>query len=649
MSETSAPTVRIRSREQLLYTLSEAAEIEHNLMCCYLYAAWSVKTEADDDVDAATRQELSGWQRIIFDVAIDEMSHLAMVANLMNAIGGSAHLHRPNFPIASGYHPAGLQVRLAPFTMATLQHFIHLERPEGSDEPDGDGFEPVLAYRRGLNGLEIMPSGQDYPTVGHLYNAIDAALQDLSASHGEKSLFCGDLRLQVGPDLVTLPGLTAVTDLASARRAIETIVEQGEGSPAHHDNSHFQRFIRVRTAFEQRLRQDPAFRPAHPVAENPVMRRPPEAGGRVWIQDTAAQAVLDLGNAVYNQMLRALAQGFGDTDQARKRQALDEAISLMFALDPLARQLARMPANAVDGCNAGLSFATLRSYPFVEPSVAALTGRERLGELVRGAPGLPDTPRLRAALGALQALGGTTVEATPAATPATPSAPEPVPVAAPAVPAAPSIEHIEGTDLTLIFDAKRCIHARFCVTGAPKTFLANVEGPWLHPDETPVERLVEIAHACPSGAVAYVRKDGQPDEVAPPVNLLTIREAGPYAIRAPMTIAGIFAGYRATLCRCGASKNKPFCDGSHHDIAFVASGEPATISLDPLSSRDGPLAIEPQLNGPLRVEGNLEICSGTGRVVQRVTQARLCRCGQSKVKPFCDGSHRAAGFTADGS
>jgi CDGSH-type Zn-finger protein len=182
------------------------------------------------------------------------------------------------------------------------------------------------------------------------------------------------------------------------------------------------------------------------------------------------------------------------------------------------------------------------------------------------------------------------------------------------------------------------------VTGAPAVFLANVQGPWIRPDAMPVERVVEIAHACPSGAIRYRRLDGAPDETAPPVNLASVREAGPYAFRGQLVIEGAPAGFRATLCRCGASKNKPFCDGSHRDIGFSASGEPPSGKTDMLPVRDGVLAIDPQANGPLRVRGNLEITSGTGRVVARVVSAYLCRCGGSATKPFCDGTHAKIGF-----
>jgi CDGSH-type Zn-finger protein/uncharacterized Fe-S cluster protein YjdI len=209
---------------------------------------------------------------------------------------------------------------------------------------------------------------------------------------------------------------------------------------------------------------------------------------------------------------------------------------------------------------------------------------------------------------------------------------------------APGVEIAQGGKLDILFEAKRCIHARFCVTGAPDVFLGNVKGPWLHPDAMEVERVVEVAHACPSGAIQYRRNDGVHNETAPPVNLASLREAGPYAFRGQLELDGEACGFRATLCRCGASKNKPFCDGSHHDVGFNATGEPASGKTDMLAVRNGVLAIDPQLNGPLSIRGNLEITSGTGRVVARVTTAKLCRCGGSATKPFCDGTHARIGF-----
>jgi CDGSH-type Zn-finger protein len=127
-----------------------------------------------------------------------------------------------------------------------------------------------------------------------------------------------------------------------------------------------------------------------------------------------------------------------------------------------------------------------------------------------------------------------------------------------------------------------------------------------------------------------------------------VRENGPYAVHAPLLLAGADDGFRATLCRCGQSQNKPWCDGSHVGARFQATGEPPTGAVDPLPKRDGTLTVTPLRNGPLQVEGALEICAGTGRTVARITEARLCRCGQSRNKPFCDGSHIGAGFVAEG-
>ncbi|MES1210600.1 MAG: CDGSH iron-sulfur domain-containing protein [Pseudomonadota bacterium] len=201
--------------------------------------------------------------------------------------------------------------------------------------------------------------------------------------------------------------------------------------------------------------------------------------------------------------------------------------------------------------------------------------------------------------------------------------------------------------MLLKFEGKRCIHSRICVLGAPDVFLANVKGSWLRPDAMPVEELVAIAHGCPSGAITYDRLDGEPAEHAPPVNVVRLRENGPLAMHAQLEVAGRGTMFRATLCRCGASQNKPFCDGSHNGLPFAATGEPATVASEPLATRNGPLQVRPLPNGPYDVRGNLEICSGTGRTVNRVQSARLCRCGGSANKPFCDGTHARIGFQAE--
>ena len=208
------------------------------------------------------------------------------------------------------------------------------------------------------------------------------------------------------------------------------------------------------------------------------------------------------------------------------------------------------------------------------------------------------------------------------------------------------IEEVRGKKVLLKFEGKKCIHSRQCVLSRPDVFVPNVEGEWIHPDNATPEELAALALSCPSGAIAYERLDGGPAEAAPLVNTARIRENGPVALHAELEIAGK-PRFRATLCRCGASQNKPYCDGSHTAAGFAATGEPGTQDSQALAARGGKLKVTPAKNGPLLLEGNLEICTGTGRTVNRVTKTALCRCGQSAKKPYCDGTHSKVGFVAE--
>ncbi len=206
------------------------------------------------------------------------------------------------------------------------------------------------------------------------------------------------------------------------------------------------------------------------------------------------------------------------------------------------------------------------------------------------------------------------------------------------------METIRGTKLMIRFDGGKCIHSRHCVLDRPDVFVPNVQGEWIHPDKATPDEVAELAHNCPSGAISYEQLDGGENERAPLVNVVRVRENGPLAFRAQLTIGSARAGYRACICRCGASKQKPFCDGSHAGIQFTASGEARTAESKPLASRNGELQITPLKDGPLKVQGALEVVSGTGRTLLRTTETFLCRCGGSGNKPYCDGSHAKLGF-----
>jgi len=207
------------------------------------------------------------------------------------------------------------------------------------------------------------------------------------------------------------------------------------------------------------------------------------------------------------------------------------------------------------------------------------------------------------------------------------------------------IQDYRGKKVIVRFDATKCIHSRHCVLGNPKVFVANAPGAWIQPDAASPEEIAALSHACPSGALTYERLDGGEQERAPQVNTVHLRENGPLAFHADIEIQGHGRCYRATLCRCGASRNKPFCDNSHVAANFVATGEPPAVDSEALLERAGSLTITPNPNGPLLVEGNLEVCSGTGRTLNRTQKTWLCRCGASQNKPYCDGTHRKIGFT----
>jgi len=651
------------SREQLLYWLHEASEIEHHLMCCYLYAAFSLK-RVDPRWSSEQAAAVQRWRQSIMSVVFEEMSHLALVGNLANALGAAPNVGRPPFPVDAGPYPAGFVIRLQPFSAATIEHFKFLERPSNQQLADAAGFVPQRQYRRVVPAGRLSPGPRDYDTVGELYEVLAQSLQACAATQGESALFCGDPALQLDASLAPLPGVIAVTDLRSAQAAIATIVTQGEGAGDEQIDSHFCRFTRIGEELAALTTADPTFEPAWPAATNPVMNAPIHSSSeRVHVNEPRIARWLDIGNAMYTTSLRCLLQGFGARERRTKATWLAASFALMRALVPVGQGLAARPAtDDPAGPHAGLTFTPLRTLAQLPQTGAAGFVAERLAQLRERAIELPlelvagesaatwqgVIDLLAAQQAALLEIAGLAVAA---ASPSTPiaAAPAPTSPAASAASTAESkIEIAEGREVTILFDAKRCIHSRHCVLDAPSVFKANTPGEWIHPDTVSAEALVAVAHSCPSGAIRYQRHDGVGEESAPAVNQLRIRENGPYAVHAPLTVAGVADGYRATLCRCGQSNNKPWCDGSHVSAAFVASGEPRSGGVDPLALRDGPLDIVPLKNGPLRVTGNLEICAGTGRTVARTTEAKLCRCGQSKNKPFCDLSHLAAGFVAAG-
>lgn len=199
----------------------------------------------------------------------------------------------------------------------------------------------------------------------------------------------------------------------------------------------------------------------------------------------------------------------------------------------------------------------------------------------------------------------------------------------------------EGQEITVSFDMSRCIHARNCFLKLPEVF-DPAQRPWVQPDRADAEEVTSVIRSCPSGALKFQRKDGT-GEAPPKINRIAILENGPLAVAGALEIEGA-EEVRATLCRCGLSKTKPYCDGSHVEGEFTATGEPPAGDATDGDGQGGTLDLRRASDGPLMAKGPVEVTTGTGRKVATGEKLFLCRCGQSANKPFCDGSHKAAGF-----
>lgn len=129
-----------------------------------------------------------------------------------------------------------------------------------------------------------------------------------------------------------------------------------------------------------------------------------------------------------------------------------------------------------------------------------------------------------------------------------------------------------------------------------------------------------------------------------PISRVRVQENGPLELLGDLRL-GEARFTRMTLCRCGLSANKPFCDFSHVAGGFTATGEPAPTDKDGETRIGDALDIRPVPNGPVGLVGPVEVTSGSGARIARADKLFLCCCGQSANKPFCDGSHKAAGFS----
>lgn len=213
------------------------------------------------------------------------------------------------------------------------------------------------------------------------------------------------------------------------------------------------------------------------------------------------------------------------------------------------------------------------------------------------------------------------------------------------------VHRYTGEEGTVSYDVNRCIHARACVEGLSEVFDPD-ERPWIRPDNADAEAVAAVIRDCPTGALHYEPTDPELEEPIPEENRITVVPDGPLYLHGDLGIETtegkeLLSDTRVALCRCGASGNKPLCDGSHVDIEFEGDGtvddEGSVTDDEPPDAR---LELTPIPSGPCMVNGSFEIEGANGEVVSG-TETALCRCGASDSKPFCDGTHKEIGFSGE--
>ncbi|HEY6424287.1 MAG TPA: ferritin-like domain-containing protein [Pseudonocardiaceae bacterium] len=581
-----APFV-IEHREALIYMLCQAAELEHAIMCQYLFAAFSLKQSTDGGLTEAQLAAVTRWRRQITHVATQEMLHLALVQNLLSAIGAAPHLTRPNLPQPADHYPAGVQLALLPFGEQALRHFMFLERPEGMALDDADGLAAHGAAIPLMAEGDIVPRLQDFATVGHLYRSIEAGLHHLAEKMGERRLFVGPPRAQATATHFSWPELVAVTDLASACRAVEEILEQGEGPRGEWRTAHFGQFVQILEEYQQERDVDPSFDPVRPVLVANV-RPSSHDSSLATLSDPVTARCTDLFNVAYEILLQALERYFAHTEETDDQLAAlaDLTIALMFrVIKPLGELITMLPAGPDHpGRTAGPSFELFYENDYLMPHCEAAWAllEERLRDAVAFCA------RIRAdaeqsVVERLEPVGAALVQMADTLAAHLPDQGAPTPLEA-TVALAPLL--------------------------ARAAELAQTAG---IPDPTggsTLERLPALAQAAtrlrtrPGASAALVEATAAlqdlavrlaPDEAAAAALLSELRDLqaglpagiqsmtdGPYLVTGAESMTdhlGLPIPVRPTmaLCRCGASASKPFCDGTHATIGFSGAKDPNRV------------------------------------------------------------------------
>jgi CDGSH-type Zn-finger protein/truncated hemoglobin YjbI len=493
---------------------------------------------------------------------------------------------------------------------------------------------------------EIVPRGQDFATVGHLYRSIERGFADLAQKYGEDELFAGPPRAQATATDFGWPELVAVTDLASAQRAIDEILEQGEGPRGEWTNAHFGQFVEILEEYIALREANPAFDPVRPVV--PVNVRPAERDTDIALAtDPVTRRVMDMFNVSYEILLLMLQRFFARTEEtpAQLKVLSDGTIALMLgALKPLGDLVTTLPAGPeYPGRTAGPSFELFYESDYVLPhrQAAWILLTERLRQAADFCePGGPCDPAVTDRLGAIRAaLEGIAdtlaVHLPPRYTP-DPTPPE-------------DRAHLLARAQAFYQTSQP---PALATTSAPPELAALLAGAYRAvqaPQTAPraAARLVDSVLRPLASTLPALGESPQPasPSTPQPQEPLTSTESHSslwdLAVTATTLRARIGTGAPPGLLEAVAALQ---------DLAIQETqpgDRPARIADLGQLQRELPPAIMTARNGPYLVTNVTTVRTPLGGETPVPPTLALCRCGASAIKPFCDGAHATSGFTDD--
>jgi CDGSH-type Zn-finger protein/truncated hemoglobin YjbI len=636
----------IEHREALIYMLCEASELEHGIMCQYLYAAFSLKQSEAEGLTKEEAEATQRWRKHISHIATQEMLHLSLVQNLLSAIGAAPHLSRRNFPQPATNYPAGVHLALLPFGEAALRHFMFLERPEGMDLADADGMAAFGRAAPSMQHGEIVPRAQDFATVGHLYRSIEQGFADLAGKLGEEQLFAGPPQAQATEADFGWPELVAVTDVASAQRAIDEILEQGEGPRGHWKDAHFGQFVEILDEYLDLREANPAFDPVRPVI--PVNVRPAERDEDVPLaSDPLTRQVMDLFNVSYEILLLMLQRFFASAEEtpAQLKTLSDGTLALMFgAIKPLGDLVTTLPAGPeYPGRTAGPSFELFYESDYVLPhrEAAWLLLTERLRQAADFCePGGPCGPAVSESLATIRAALAGIADTLAVHLP---------PRYAPEPPAPPEDRAHLLARAEAFYQTSQA-HPT-AASSAPPELAALLGATYraVQATQTPprvAARLVDSVLRPLASALPAPGEAPQPTtspQTLQPQEPLSSTESHP-----PLWDLAVTATTLRTRLGAGAPPGLLEAVAALQDLALQETrpgDRPARIAELGQLQRALPPAIMTAKNGPYLVTNVTTVRTPLGGDMPVPPTLALCRCGASAIKPFCDGAHATSGFT----